>query len=178
MKRYVFLLRIGDYEFMDKIVTLPRIDRHDDSYFIYAFTDDKKIAKRFEEERDMKFFKKEKLEIVPDDDPFTKWIHLELDFYQLNSEGGIKEIVMTEFEHDYIVYESLTDIIHDYIIDDSEYFVSRMELLEQKYIDALQCIDAFDICDPLPFKPDYIDEDFTTCDYYAIFQDVFRVILK
>ena len=177
MKRYVFLLRIGDYDFMDKIVTLPRIDRHDDSYFIYAYTDNKKIAKQFEEERDMKFFKKEKLEIDPADDPFRKWIHLELDSYQLNSKNGIQEVIMTEYEHDFIIYESVTDIIHDHIIDDSTYFMSRIELLNEKYIEAVRLIDAFDICDPLPFEPDYIDEDFVTCDYHAIFQEIFKVIL-
>ena len=178
MKRYVFLLRIGDYEFMDKIVTLPTIHRHDNSYFIYAFTDDKSVAKQFEEERNMRFFKKEKLEINPDDDPFRKWIHLELNSYQLNNKDGIREVIMTEYENDYVIYESLTDIIHNYIIDDSEYFSSRVDLLKDKYIDALRFIDFFDICDPLPFAPDYIDEDFATCDYYTIFREIFKTILK
>lgn len=178
MKRYVFLLKVADYDFMDKIVSLPIIHRHDDSYFLYAYTDDKSIAKRFQEERNMQYFKKEKIEIDPNDDPFDKRIYMELDNFQLNSSDYVHDVIMTEFEHDYITYESITDIIHDHIIDDCMYIYERVDLLLDRFKDILLSLDVFNICDPLPFKPDYVDEEFVECDYLEIFIKTFKEILK
>ena len=177
MKTYVFLLKYEMYEWVSKLIYLPVVQRDSNLYYFYAYTHNKSVMKEFVSTRNMDLFRVEKLEIESDG-IFEKHISSLLDYYELNSDPEPKYVLMTENEHDYIIYESLSDVIRDNIIDDLYYFYDRVEILQTKFLEAISELDVLDLFNEmLPFSSNE-NTNKDLCDYYKIFISVFGKLFK
>lgn len=111
MKLYCYFLPNKVYKFMDYdyIEELIPIVYKGSVQFLYAFADNKEIAKEFEKERNMDLFRKEIIKIDDDEkeiiDKFlSRHCLAELDYYSIPNDEENVNILMTQLENEIILY--------------------------------------------------------------------------
>lgn len=181
---YEFLLPVRKYKFEDysMVANLPPLlhSNRDINFYVYAITDNKKYAKRFERERDMSKFIPVMVNADPDiENKFYSGVVLEPTDYDTGY-GKYIEILSTSVEYDitsdagYTIFENLAEDI------DPRSMSIRMASLKKNYADALRYIGVGDLAFTLEdyFQCGGAGESWIELSKFKIYCNIFSELYK